>query len=141
MFQIPPDRSPSIRHRTLSQDPPTPNSIQSPSGSPGVSTGMLAPGKDLPSKKEAYSLCECAIMDAGAMIRVVHLPTFYRQLDKLYDVPPENYGSAENAFLPLLYAVLALGKLYSKGEDLEKTSYDTLIDEGYDDKHDSTINS
>jgi hypothetical protein len=44
---------------------------------------------------------------------------------------PENYGSAEKSFLPLLYAVLALGKLFAKREDeLGVASYDTVVDEG-----------
>lgn len=127
MFQIPPDRSPSLRHRTLSHDPPSPNSSQSPAGS----STTFPPGADLPRKEEARSLCDSAIIDAGAMLRVVHLPTFYKQLDRIYEVPPANYGNAENNFLPLLYAVLALGKLFSKdGHELDAASYETLTDEG-----------
>lgn len=126
MFQIPPDRSPSIRHRTMSQDPPSPNSTQSPAGSSNAPAGV-----DLPSRDEARLLCDSAIIDAGAMLRVVHLPTFYKQLDRVYETPPQNYGNAENAFLPLLYSVLALGKLFSKGdEELDNASFDSLTDEG-----------
>lgn len=65
------------------------------------------------------------------MQRVVHMPTFYNQLDRIYDTPAENYTNAENSFLPLLYAVLALGKLFSSGEeDIDKSSYETVVDEG-----------
>jgi hypothetical protein len=65
------------------------------------------------------------------MLRVVHLPTFYKQLDQLYETSPENYGSAENSFLPLLYAVLSLGKLFSQGDqELDKDAYEALVEEG-----------
>jgi hypothetical protein len=61
----------------------------------------------------------------------VHLPTFYKQFDRMFELSPEEYGHAENSFLPLLFAVLALGKLFSKHDsDLDKASYETLIDDG-----------
>lgn len=127
MFQIPPGRSPSLKHRTMSQDPPSPTSTQSPGGS----SLAQSPAKDLPSKEEARLLCDIAIIDASSMLRVVHLPTFYEQLDRVYNIPFENHGSTENSFLPLLYAVLALGKLFSKGdEELNAASYEALTDEG-----------
>lgn len=111
----------------MSVDPPSPSSTRS----PAASSTALPSGTELPSKKEAISLCENAIIDAGAMQRVVHLPTFYKQLDRMYEIPTENYTNAENSFLPLLYAVLALGKLFSQGEhDVDKSTYDTIVDEG-----------
>ncbi|KAH9859840.1 hypothetical protein IAQ61_011622 [Plenodomus lingam] len=127
MFQIPADRSPSMRHRTVSLDPPSPRSQ-----SPGGTSAAIPLRKDLPPRDEARILCDAAIMDASAMLRVVHLPTFYEQLDRIYDRPAESYGNTENSFLPLLYAVLALGKLYSRGnQDADKASYETLTEEGY----------
>jgi hypothetical protein len=66
------------------------------------------------------------------MLRVVHLPTFYKQMDRLYQVSSENYGTAETSFLPLFYSVLALGKLYSENDiATDVASYDVLTDEGY----------
>jgi hypothetical protein len=127
MFQVPPDSSPSLKYRNISLDPPSPKAAHSPTGS----SNTLPSAADLPSKKDARMLCDNAIIDAGAMLRVVHLPTFYRQLDQIYDTPPENYGTAEHSFLPLLYAVLSLGKLFSQGEqELDKDAYETLVDEG-----------
>jgi len=127
MFQVPPDSSPSLKHRNISVDPPSPSSTRS----PAASSATLPNSTELPSKKDAITLCENAIIDAGAMQRVVHLPTFYKQLDRMYDVPAENYTNAENNFLPLLYSVLALGKLFSQGEhDLDKSNYETVVDEG-----------
>ena len=65
------------------------------------------------------------------MQRIVHLPTFYKQLDRMYEIPTENYTNTENSFLPLLYAVFALGKLFSQDDhDLGKSNYETVVDEG-----------
>lgn len=127
MFQAPPDSSPSLKHRKMSADPPSPSSTRS----LATSSTALPAGTELPSKKEAIKLCENAIIEAGAMQRAVHLPTFYKQLDRIYDTPSESYTNAENSFLPLLYAVLALGKLFSQGEqDVDKSTYETVVDEG-----------
>jgi hypothetical protein len=127
MFQVPPDSSPSLKHRNMSVDPPSPSSTRS----PAASSTALPLGTELPNKQDAISLCENAIIDAGAMQRVVHLPTFYKQLDRMYEIPTESYANAENNFLPLLYAVLALGKLFSQGEhEMDKSNYDTVVDEG-----------
>ncbi|KAH6633487.1 fungal-specific transcription factor domain-containing protein [Boeremia exigua] len=128
MFQVPPDSSPSLKHRNMSVDPPSPSSTRS----LAASSTALPSGTGLPNKKEALSLCENAIIDAGAMQRIVHLPTFYKQLDRMYDTPAEDYTNAENSFLPLLYAVLALGKLFSQGEnEADKSNYDAHVDEGF----------
>jgi hypothetical protein len=127
MFQAPPDSSPSLKYRNMSVDPPSPSSTRS----PAASSTALPSGTELPNKKEAISLCENAIIDAGAMQRVVHLPTFYKQLDRMYEIPTENYTTTENSFLPLLYAVLAVGKLFSQGErDVDKSTYETFVNEG-----------
>lgn len=85
----------------------------------------------LPNRDEARALCDNAIIQYSAMLRVVHLPTFHKQMDRVYEVPSDQYGSAETSFLPLFYAVLALGKLYSENDDgLDTAGYDTLTDEG-----------
>jgi hypothetical protein len=127
MFQIPLDSSPSLAHRALSQAPSSPTSTQSFADSPATVPSSTA----LPSKDEARLLCDAAIVDASVMLRVVHLPTFREQFDRIYELSPEQYGIAENSFLPLLFAVIALGKLFSKDDqDLDKASYETLIDEG-----------
>ncbi|KAH8701285.1 fungal-specific transcription factor domain-containing protein [Phaeosphaeriaceae sp. PMI808] len=128
MFQLPADSSPSLKHRSMSQGPPSPHSTQSFADS----SSALPTAADLPSKNDAQNLCDAAIVEASAMLRVVHLPTFYKQFDRMYDLPHEDYGNAENNFLPLLFSALALGKLFSRNEDdLDKASYETLIDEGY----------
>lgn len=127
IFQIPPDSSPHLKHRSMSQGPPSPPN----SGmSTAESSATLIGASDLPTKDEARLLCDAALVDASAMLRVVHLPTFYNQFDRLYELSPEQYGSAETSFLPLLYAVLALGKLFSRNDqELDEPTYETLIDE------------
>lgn len=126
MFQISPERSPSLRHRNISQDPPSPDR-QSPEKIPTA----VVPGKELPDKEQARMLCHTAVIDASAMFRVVHLPTFYEQFDSVYDTPFESYGSRETNFLPLLFAVFALGKQFSRyDEELDKASYEALTEEG-----------
>jgi hypothetical protein len=128
MFRIPADSSPSLKHRSMSQAPSSPTSTLSLADS----SNAVPTGADLPSKDEAQNLCDAAIIEASAMLRVVHLPTFYKQFDRMFELAPEQYGAAENSFLPLLFAVLALGKLFSKHDsDLDKASYETLIEEGY----------
>jgi hypothetical protein len=127
MFQIPADSSPSLKHRSMSQAPSSPNSTLSFADS----SNAVPTGADLPSKDEAQNLCDAAIVEASAMLRVVHLPTFYKQFDRMFELSPDQYGNTENSFLPLLFAVLALGKLFSKHDShLDKTDYETLIDEG-----------
>lgn len=127
MFRAPSKASPSLRFRTSSQDPPSPRSTHSFADS----STALPPGTDLPSKEEARVLCDIAIIDASSMLRVVHLPTFYKQLDRIYETTPDDYGNAEHTFLPLLYAVLALGKLFSKSKsEPEQANYEPLVEEG-----------
>jgi hypothetical protein len=93
----------------------------------------VPPGADLPSREVARELCDLAINDAGALLRFVHYPTFVKGLEKIYDTAPEDYGNDENAFLPLLYSVLALGTLFSKKdeEELDTRGYEKAIHEGY----------
>jgi hypothetical protein len=127
MFQIPADSPPSLKHRSLSQTPSSPNSTQL----FARSAGTLPTAADLPNKIVARMLCDNAILDASAILRVIHLPTFYKQLDSMYDKVPAEYGDMEHSFLPLLFAVLSLGKLFSKeSQEADKATYETLLDEG-----------
>jgi len=124
----PPGGSPFVKYRPMSQVFDSPSSAHQ---SPADSSSVLPTGTDLPSKKEARVLCDNALIDAGALLRVVHLPTFYKSMDAIYATSPENYGNSENSFLPLLYAVLALGTLFSKKDvDLDEVGYESTIDEG-----------
>ncbi|KAI9702736.1 MAG: hypothetical protein M1820_006120 [Bogoriella megaspora] len=87
---------------------------------------------DLPSKRCALQLCGHALNDASALLKVIHQPSFYRLLDRVYEVGPDNGGNAVQKFLPLLYSVLALGCLFSSAQEstLEKYGYENAIDQG-----------
>lgn len=88
---------------------------------------------ELPSKEVAFQLCDTAINDAASILRIVHYPTFMKQLESLYDTPQENYSNEENVFLPLMYAVMSLGTLFSKDDatDLDRRGYESAIAEGF----------
>ncbi len=88
---------------------------------------------DLPSKEIAQDLVSNTLDDACALMRFLHRPTFDRMFDRIYDLPAEEYGNEENRFLPMLYAVLAVGTLFAKTEqsELHQQGYETAIDQGY----------
>ncbi|KAF1985238.1 hypothetical protein K402DRAFT_422203 [Aulographum hederae CBS 113979] len=90
-------------------------------------------GHDLPSKTVAVELCELAINDATSLLRIVHMPTFMKSLDRIYATTAENYTNAENSFLPLLYAVMALGCLFARDDngELDRKGYGAAIDHGF----------
>ena len=71
---------------------------------------------------------------ACALLRLVHHPTFYEMLEKIYDIPSECYSDDENRFLPLLYAVLALGYVFATNTfeptEAEKLTYKAAKDQG-----------
>jgi hypothetical protein len=77
MFQILPDSSPSFKQRTLSYDASSPSAL-SIAGSTSSAASVA-----LPSQEEARALCDNAIIQYTAMLRVVHLPTFYNQMDRI----------------------------------------------------------
>ncbi len=87
---------------------------------------------ELPSREEARQLCDGAINDGCALLRIVHQPSFMKLLDRIYDKSPKSYGDEEGRFLPLLYAVLALGTLFAKHEDseLDRLGYENAIGQG-----------
>lgn len=107
----------------------SPKSVESPSGSEASLAG------ELPSKEDARVLVEVSLGRACSLLRFVHGPTFMHMFDRIYDLPQESYGTAENKFLPLLYVVLALGCMFHTlpGEDASEPSENTYkagIDQG-----------
>jgi hypothetical protein len=114
---------------------PHSNVLDSPSSahpSPADSSTPQGAATDLPSRDEARLLCDNALVDAGALLRVVHMPTFTTSFERIYETTPENYSNADTQFLPLLYAVLALGTLFSQPkEDSDQAIYEANIEAGY----------
>ncbi|KAL8706916.1 MAG: hypothetical protein Q9201_000076 [Fulgogasparrea decipioides] len=88
--------------------------------------------RELPAKVCARKLCSCALDDATALLRFVHQPTFYTMFDRVYDMPPEQFTPTDQKFLPLLYAVMALGCLFGKAEEsmLQSYGYESAIEQG-----------
>ncbi|CAL3964880.1 hypothetical protein PZA11_002220 [Diplocarpon coronariae] len=90
---------------------------------------------DLPSREIARALCEDSLNSACALLRFVHLPSFYHMFDRIYDVSLDSFEDAENRFLPLLYMVLALGSMFhtKSGQDSGEPAQNTFknsLDQG-----------
>lgn len=91
--------------------------------SPGSTTGS-SPGDashlgvyDLPPKERAHELCTCALTCATALLRIVHIPTFFEKLEVVYSKRVEDFGVDDRRFLGLLYAVMAVGEMYNIAEE------------------------
>lgn len=63
----------------------------------------------LPPVEVAKDLVGYALDNVCVLSRIVHRPAFDEMLNKMYEVPQNERGIEEIRFLPLLYAVLALG--------------------------------
>ena len=52
--------------------------------------------------------------------------------DKVYEMPPEKFGTEERRFLGLFYSVLALGCMYNVSADdpAAPVTYKAALDEG-----------
>ena len=86
----------------------------------------------LPPKKCARLLAEATLTEACAIFRFIHQPTFWALFERIYEIPPDQYGNEENRFLPLLYMALAVGCLFAKHEQskLRYEGYENAIDQG-----------
>ncbi|KAL2135262.1 hypothetical protein VTI74DRAFT_9142 [Chaetomium olivicolor] len=88
---------------------------------------------NLPPIGRVRTLCYYSLDCATCLLRVVHQPSFYEMLDKLYATPQESWGNEEHRFLGLLYSVLALGCVYNVSQDdisEPPVTYKTAVDEG-----------
>jgi len=84
---------------------------------------------DLPNKKRALELCHYSLNCATCLLRFVHIPSFYETVDRLYEKMPGTFALEDNRSLGLLYTVMALGCMYTNGED-DGTGYKRSMDEG-----------
>ena len=108
-------------------------SENSPDATAHSPTGSILPTvNDLPAKSCAMLLCRNALDDACAILRFVHQPTFYAMLDRIYDVPPDKLKTEDLKFVPLFYAVLALGTLFATAEqsELMTNGFENAIEQG-----------
>ncbi|KAH7308183.1 fungal-specific transcription factor domain-containing protein [Stachybotrys elegans] len=87
---------------------------------------------ELPPKETAQKLCHFSLSCATCLVRIVHVPSFYEKLDKIYDKPFETLNDEENHFVGLVFSILALGCMYSTLQDpnAEKEAHQAAIEEG-----------
>ncbi|KAF3055344.1 Activator of stress protein [Trichoderma lentiforme] len=83
-------------------------------------------GVALPPIHRATKLVQAAL-DAHILLNFVHRPSFNRLFHLVYSLEPGEYSSKERQFLPLLYALLAYGTLFS--QQIEDTSYGEILSE------------
>lgn len=114
-----------------------------PSKIPGLtrldSTSGASPGDanyknvyNLPPQTRAHKLSICAVTCATALLRIVHVPSYFEKLKALYNKSPDSFDTEDNRFLGLVYAVLAVGSMYDiVGEDdTVEVTYKGAFDEG-----------
>ncbi len=125
-----PDAMPHLNYTRLSQhtEPVSPPKVS-------ANTPMdpsVPKTHDLPAKHCALLLSGNALDDAGAIIRIVHQPSYYVMLHRIYDMSYEEFGDKEHKFLPLLYGVLSLGALFARAEqsELQTNGYEHALDQG-----------
>jgi hypothetical protein len=73
----------------------------------------LANQASLPPKKRALELIEAAL-DSHELLQVVHRPSFDESVHVLYSLSPQEYSIEEMRHLPLVYALMALGCLFTE---------------------------
>lgn len=109
------------------------DSPRSSAGSPWDASSSSPNIYDLPPQDKVRTLCYYALHCATCLLRIVHIPTFYESLAKVYEKPQESWGSEEHRFLGLLYSVMALGCMYNVSEDDPSgppISYKSCLEEG-----------
>ncbi|KAK3114754.1 Gypsy retrotransposon integrase-like protein 1 [Teratosphaeriaceae sp. CCFEE 6253] len=121
--------TPFVKSRPMSQV------LESPRSSGDSPAGDASPSgaTDLPAMEYAREICQHTVQDAASLLRVVHLPTFWKSFDELYSKTPENYTNEDNKFLPLFHTALALGHLFCKDHQgsLDERGYENAIQQGF----------
>lgn len=89
--------------------------LDSPSLAVGSSPGeaLLSGVFDLPPKTQAQKLCSCALTCATALLRMVHVPSFFEKLEVVYRKAAEDFDMEDRRFVGLLYSVMAVGSMYN----------------------------
>ncbi|EKJ71146.1 hypothetical protein FPSE_08652 [Fusarium pseudograminearum CS3096] len=110
-----------------------PAGLDSPSLSSVGTPFSIAPSyPELPPKDITRKLCYYSLSCATCLIRIVHVPTFYEQMDKIYERPLDNLTKEETQYLGLLFSVMALGCMYNNLDDTDPRSmaYQDATEEG-----------
>lgn len=124
-YQIPFLPRPPRPAGVLTLDSPRSSSISR------ASPGPVVPTYDLPPKERALALCSESLNNATCLLRIVHIPSFYKMLDELYERRADMFGTEDKRGLALAYSVMALGCMYNIPEDdgSETPPYKISIDE------------
>jgi hypothetical protein len=85
----------------------------------------------LPSREIAVHLARVCLENACCTLKFIHTPSFDRILGRLYELDPEDYSDADQKSLALVFAVLAIGVVFSK-DDAGKIDSNRIRIEGYD---------
>ncbi|KAK2923430.1 hypothetical protein FoTM2_016954 [Fusarium oxysporum f. sp. vasinfectum] len=107
--------------------------LESPSlSSVGTPYSAVPSYPELPPKDVARNLCYYSLSCATCLVRIVHVPTFYDQLEKIYDRPLDCLTKEETQYLGLLFSVMALGCMYNNLDDNDPGSmtYRQATEEG-----------
>ena len=78
----------------------------------------------LPSRAAAQVLTDIALDDGCCLMSFIHRPTFSRLLDEIYVNGPNSADA--NEFLPVLYAALALGTLFTVERETDQANMDAV---------------
>jgi hypothetical protein len=79
----------------------------------------------LPTKEFARKLVDTAL-DAHILLPVIHRPSFDVSFNLVYSLDRLEYGTREVLFLPLLYAVFALGFLFIESDPENPESHEPI---------------
>jgi hypothetical protein len=110
-----------------------PAGLESPSLSSVGTPFSAAPSyPELPPKDVARKLCYYSLSCATCLVRILHVPTFYEQMDKIYERPLDNLTKDETQYLGLLFSVMSLGCMYNNLDDNDPGSmpYQDATEEG-----------
>lgn len=61
-------------------------------------------------------LCRLSFDKACICYHFIHEPCFWTSFDQIYATQPDEYGAKERVFLPLFYAAISVGCLFSSTE-------------------------
>ncbi|KAF5254602.1 hypothetical protein FANTH_670 [Fusarium anthophilum] len=110
-----------------------PAGLESPSlSSVGTPFSAVPSYPELPPKDVARKLCYYSLSCATCLVRILHVPTFYEQMDKIYERPLDNLTKDETQYLGLLFSVMSLGCMYNNLDDNDPGSmpYQDATEEG-----------
>ena len=68
----------------------------------------------LPHRRTAAKLLKVVFDQAYPLLQLLDQATFQAQTDRIYDLDPMDFEDSDHEFLPLFYAVVAIGFLFSQ---------------------------